>query len=57
MLERQYAKYFDLDITEKLKEETESTKSHNVDAEEIMGMFSSAKQIHQMHPCVICLAE
>ena len=44
VLERQYSKYFNLDVTEKLKEETASARMHNIDAEEIMGMFSSAKQ-------------
>jgi len=44
VLERQYAKYFDIHVTEKLKEETESALSHNMNAEEIMGMFSSSQQ-------------
>ena len=44
VLERQYTKYFDLNITDKLREETASARSHNTDAEEIMGMFSSAKE-------------
>ena len=43
VLQRQYQKYFGLDITEKLKEETASARSHNMDAEEIMGMFSALK--------------
>ena len=41
VLERQYSKYFALDITDKLREETASARSHNIDAEEIMGMFSA----------------
>ncbi len=44
VLERQYKKYFAKDLTETLKEETLSARCHNVDAEEIMGMFSAAKQ-------------
>ena len=44
VLERQYRKYFDVDITEKLKQETKSARTHNIDAEEVMGMFSAAKQ-------------
>ncbi len=43
VLERQYSKYFDLNVTEKLTEETSSLRTHNIDAEKIMGMFSSAK--------------
>ena len=44
VLERQYSKYFDINITEKLKEETASARSHNMDAEELMGMFSASQQ-------------
>ena len=43
VLEHQYRKYFDVDITEKLKEETKSANTHNIDAEEVMGMFSAVK--------------
>ena len=35
---------FSLDVTEELKRETESARAHNMDSEEIMGMFSAAKQ-------------
>ena len=31
-------------MTAELKKETESARSHNIDAEEVMGMFSAAKQ-------------
>lgn len=44
VLERQYKKYFEIDLTEKLKEETKSARTHNIDAEEIMGMFSASKK-------------
>ena len=44
VLERQYSKYFSMDLTEKLKQETASARSHNIDAVEIMGMFSALKQ-------------
>jgi hypothetical protein len=40
-LEQQYRKYYDLSITDKLREESLSTRSHNIDAEEVMGMFSA----------------
>ena len=43
VLERQYKKYFEINLTAKLAEETKSARSHNIDAEEIMGMFSSLK--------------
>ena len=44
VLQRQYAKYFTLDIDEKLREETASVRLHNIDSEEIMGMFSEAQK-------------
>ena len=44
VLERQYDRYFHLDITEELKRETESARSHNIDSEEVVGMFSAAQQ-------------
>ena len=39
VLERQYDRYFSMDINKKLEEETESARCHNIDTEEIMGMF------------------
>ena len=41
VLDRQYKNYFGLDVSERLAEETRSARSHNVDAEKIMGMFSA----------------
>lgn len=43
VLERQYDRYFTMDLTDTLKTETESARCHNIGAEEIMGMFSAAK--------------
>jgi hypothetical protein len=43
VLKRQYKRYFSLSITETLKEETASARLHNIDSEEIVGMFSDAK--------------
>ncbi|XP_041377106.1 uncharacterized protein LOC121389518 [Gigantopelta aegis] len=43
VLERQYSRYFSIEITEKLREETASTRLHNIDSDEIMEMFSAAK--------------
>ena len=43
VLERQYKTYFNIDLTAKLAEETRSARSHIIDAEEIMGMFSALK--------------
>jgi len=44
VIERQYARYFGMDITEELKKQTESARSHNIDSEEVMGMFAAAQQ-------------
>lgn len=46
VLERQYQQYFvdTWTVTEKLKQETTSARSHNMDAEELMGMFSALKK-------------
>ena len=44
VLERQYQQYFELDITDELRRETSSARCHNMDAEEIIGMFSAGKQ-------------
>lgn len=44
VLERQYKCYFEMDIDDKLRKETESARSHNIDSEEMMGMFSSAQE-------------
>lgn len=43
VLERQYQKYFAMDVTDQLRLESESARCHNIDAEEIMGMFSALK--------------
>lgn len=43
VLQRQYERYFNVDITDVLRAETESARCHNIDAETIMGMFSASK--------------
>ena len=49
VLERQYKVYFDLDVTEKLTRQTRSARSHNMDAEEVMGKFSALhKSLHTL---------
>ena len=47
VIERQYSRYF----TFKLWQETTSARSHNIDSEEIMGMFNAAQKSHQMQHC------
>ena len=44
VINHQYKKYFSWDLHETLEEETKSARSHNIDAEEMVGMFSAAKQ-------------
>jgi len=48
VLERQCQQYFfnTWTVTEKLKQETTSARSHNMDAEELMGMFSALRKKH-----------
>lgn len=43
VLEKQYSRHFSLDITETLTKETESARLNNIDAEQVMGMFSALK--------------
>ncbi|XP_047126932.1 uncharacterized protein LOC124808016 [Hydra vulgaris] len=43
VLIRQYERYFSISITSKFMEETASARLHNIDSEELMGMFSEAK--------------
>ena len=40
---RQYEHYLQMDITQELIEETDSARLHNIDCEQIMGMFSAVK--------------
>ena len=44
VLTRQNKKYFGLDITERLTEETRSARSHDTDAEEVIGMLSALQK-------------
>lgn len=36
VLERQYSRYFEMDISDELQKQTESARLHNIDAEEVM---------------------
>ncbi|XP_047137209.1 uncharacterized protein LOC124813769 [Hydra vulgaris] len=44
VIDRQYKRLFNLNTTDKLKAQTLSARLHNIDSEELMGMFSAAKQ-------------
>ena len=44
VIERQYNNYFLLEMTDQVVEETNTARLHNMDAEEIMGMFSAGKE-------------
>ena len=57
VLERQYSKYFSMDVTETLRQETMSARCHNIDAEEIMGMFSAAQKSSKCHPLFLVLSD
>lgn len=43
LLKRQYTKYFENDLKSTLEEESKSTRLNNIDCEDLMGMFSAAK--------------
>ncbi|ELT87136.1 hypothetical protein CAPTEDRAFT_189537 [Capitella teleta] len=43
VLNLQYKRYFNMEISEKLLDQTRSARSHNMDAEEIMGMITAAQ--------------
>lgn len=44
VLERQYKKYFEGDLSEKLRTETKSIQNHNMDVNEVIGIFSAAQK-------------
>lgn len=50
--ERQYKRYLELFVTDELRKETETARPHNIDSEEIMGMFSAAK--HRAPNATLC---
>ena len=54
VLGRQYKAYFtdDWHISDQLRCETKSARCHNMDAEEVMGMFSAAK--HKATNATVC---
>jgi len=56
VIDRQYAKYSSWDLDLKLEQETKSARSHNIDAEEVMGMFSAARSVPLTQHFVICRA-
>ena len=41
VLERRYKRYFETPITDNMRTQTQSARTHNMDAEEIMGMYSA----------------
>jgi hypothetical protein len=48
VLDMQYKRYYGLDVTDNLKEEAASARSHNMDAESVMGMNKKP----QTSPCI-----
>ena len=44
VIDRQYKRQFDTAVSDELKAQTKSARLHNIDSEELMGMFSAAKQ-------------
>ena len=55
VLERQYDRYFHLDITEELKIRTESARSHNIDSEEVRDVLcrpAEGTECHSSFPVI-----
>ena len=50
VLQRQYQRYFGIEITDQLRRETQSARCHNIDAEEVMGMFSVGQEMANNAP-------
>ncbi|KAL4233148.1 Transportin-1 [Mactra antiquata] len=51
VLERQYSRYFQLNVTEQLATEIRSARCDNIDAQAVMDMFSAAKKLlSQLNP-------
>ena len=44
VLEKQHQKYLGIDISEQFQKETRSARSHNIDSEQMKGMFSAAQK-------------
>ncbi|XP_070181627.1 uncharacterized protein [Littorina saxatilis] len=44
VIDRQYKKQFEIVQTDDLQAQTQTARLHNIDAEELMGMFSAAKE-------------
>ena len=44
VLERQYRRYLEMEVTDELREETQTARLHNINSEELMGMFSTGKE-------------
>ena len=42
VLERQFARYFVMDLDDVLRKETESARARNINADEVVGLFSVA---------------
>ena len=43
VITRQYDKYGDMEITMEMEEGAHSSRAHNIDAEEVIGMYSAAQ--------------
>ena len=57
LVQRQYKKYFECDITEQLRKETESARSHNIDAKKLWECIVQTRKNHQMLLYVISPAK
>nr|XP_047125514.1 uncharacterized protein LOC124807570 [Hydra vulgaris] len=52
VIDRQYKRQFEMSSNDLLKDQTKSARLHNIDSEELMGMFSAAK--HKAPNATLC---
>nr|XP_047146751.1 uncharacterized protein LOC124819309 [Hydra vulgaris]XP_047146752.1 uncharacterized protein LOC124819309 [Hydra vulgaris]XP_047146753.1 uncharacterized protein LOC124819309 [Hydra vulgaris]XP_047146754.1 uncharacterized protein LOC124819309 [Hydra vulgaris] len=52
VIDRQYKRQFEMSSNDLLKDQTKSARLHNIDSEEVMGMFSAAK--HKAPNATLC---
>ena len=52
VIRKQYKKYYDMKVTDEMKKKLDSARTHNIDSEEVMGMFSA---IQAKAPCATLL--
>ena len=55
VVKRQYLRYFEMEVTEETKQKLDSARTHNIDSEDVMGMFS-ANQSRAPHATLLFIS-